>query len=119
MSGLLSENQRFATFRNIRGSPQYLKQMHLDMMAKLRQLGPYPFFITGSAAEFQWPQVIQVVAQQYGQTFTETEISAMNWDTKRMWLQRNPVTAARHIDIYLNNSGVKLSLVVYIQLVKC
>ncbi|WAQ96597.1 hypothetical protein MAR_029287 [Mya arenaria] len=91
ISRLLSQNQLFAAFRNIRGSSQYFKQMHLDMMAKLRQLGPYTFFITGSAAEFHWPQ-------QRGQTFTETEVSVMNWDTKRMWLQRNPVTAARHID---------------------
>lgn len=98
VSRLLSENQLFTTFRNIRGSPQYFKQMHLDMMAKLRQLGPYTFFITGSAAEFHWPQVIRTVAQQYGESLTDTQIASMNWEAKRLWLQRNPVTAARQID---------------------
>ncbi|KAJ8300314.1 hypothetical protein KUTeg_021833 [Tegillarca granosa] len=51
-SRLLTENQIFATFKNIRGTPQYFKQMHLDMLAKLRQYGPYTFFISGSAANF-------------------------------------------------------------------
>ncbi len=44
---LLTENQVFAAFKKIQGTPQSWKQMNLDMHAKLRQLGPYTFFITG------------------------------------------------------------------------
>ena len=95
---LLSEDQVFASFKTIRGTPQYWQQMQLDMLAKLRQLGPYTFFITGSAAEFHWPEVIQVVASQYGVKLSDEEIETMDWNTKRMWLKRNPVTAARQID---------------------
>ena len=98
ISRLLSENQLFTTFRNIHGSPQYFKQMHLDMMANIRQLGPYTFFLTGSAAEFHWPEVIKVVAQQYGEALSDTDIASMNWESKRRWLERNPVTIARQRD---------------------
>jgi hypothetical protein len=93
VSRLLSENQLFTTFRNIRGSPQHFKQMHLDMMAKIRQLRPYTFFLTGSAAE-----VIKVVGQQYGEALSDSEIASINWETKRRWLEHNPVTVARQID---------------------
>lgn len=72
--------------------------MHLDMLAKLRQYGPYTFFISGSAAEFHWPEVVSIIGRQYGEIFTEEDINKMTWQDKRMWLQRNPVTAARHID---------------------
>ena len=81
---LLSENQLFAAFTNIRGTPQYFKQMQLDMLAKLRQLGPYTFFITGSAAEFHWPEVIQIVAKQYGETLTQDQVKQMDWHTKHI-----------------------------------
>ena len=100
ISRLLSENQLFTTFRNIRGSPQYFKQTHLDIMAKIRQLGPYTFFLTGSAAGFHWPEVIKVVAQQYGEALSDTDIASMNWESKR-WLERNPVTVARQIGYIL------------------
>ena len=49
---LLSQDQVYASIKNIRGTPQYWQQMQFDMLAKLRQLGPYTFFLSGSAAEF-------------------------------------------------------------------
>ncbi len=49
---LLTEDQVFATFKKMRGTPQSWKQMSLDMHAKLRQLGPYTFFITGNSYIF-------------------------------------------------------------------
>ncbi|KAH3747049.1 hypothetical protein DPMN_181470 [Dreissena polymorpha] len=55
--------------------------MQQDMLAKLRQLGPYTFFITGSAAEFHWIEVIQVVAKQYGKHLTDQEVEYMDWNT--------------------------------------
>ena len=36
------------------------------MLAKIRHFGPYTFFISGSAADFHWPELIQIVARQYG-----------------------------------------------------
>jgi hypothetical protein len=95
---LLGNDEMYATFKSIRGTPQYWHQMQLDMLAKLRQLGPYTFFITGSAAEFHWTEIIQVVARQYGEQVTADDVTAMDWKTKRSWLERNPVTTARQID---------------------
>ncbi|WAR15763.1 hypothetical protein MAR_005868 [Mya arenaria] len=88
----------FRSIKSVRATPQYWQQMQLDMLAKLRQLGLYTFFLTGSAAEFHWTEVIQVVAKQYGTSLSDEEIENMDWNTKRSWLQRNPVSVARQID---------------------
>ena len=61
---MASDDQIFSSFENIRGTPQYLCNMLLDVLAKTRQFGMYNFFLTCSAAEFHWTEIIQVVARQ-------------------------------------------------------
>lgn len=73
--------------------------MQQDMLAKIRHFGPYTFFLSGSAADFHWPELIQIIAKQYGEHFDIDYIeNEMDKKTKQNWLARNPVTAARHID---------------------
>ena len=95
---MISDDQIFATFKNIRGTPQYFHNMLLDVLAKIRHFGVYTFFLTCSAAEFHWPEIIQVVAEQYGEKLTDEEVNNMDWSTKLEYLKRNPVTVARQID---------------------
>lgn len=77
--------------------------MQQDMLAKIRHFGPYTFFLSGSAADFHWPELIQIIAKQYGEHFDINYIeNEMDKKTKRNWLARNPVTAARHIDFIFN-----------------
>ena len=72
--------------------------MLLDVLAKIRQFGVYTFFLSYSAAEFHWTEIIQVVARQYGKIKTDGQVNAMDWSTKVNYLNRNPVTVARQID---------------------
>ena len=72
--------------------------MLLDVLAKIRQFGEYTFFLTCSAAEFHWTEIIQIVARQYGETLTNEQVNEMDWSTKVKYLKRNPVTVARQID---------------------
>jgi hypothetical protein len=98
---MFKEDEILASFKRIRGTPQYWKDMQLDMIAKIRHFGPYTFFIFGSAADFHWLELIQIVARQYGEFFDLDYIqNSMDKkkNTKRMWLTRNPVTIACHID---------------------
>ncbi|XP_033759087.1 uncharacterized protein LOC117341337 [Pecten maximus] len=96
---MMKYEELFTSFKKVRGSPQYWKEMQMDMLAKIRQFGPYTFFLTGSAADFHWPELIQIVAKQYGEQFELSYIeNEMDSKTKRQWLTRNPVTVARQID---------------------
>lgn len=99
LQSLFKDDEIFASFKRVRGTPQYWKQMQQDMLAKIRHFGPYTFFLSGSAADFHWPELIQIIAKQYGEHFDIDYIeNEMDKKTKRNWLARNPVTAARHID---------------------
>ena len=72
--------------------------MLLDVLAKIRQFGVYTLFLTCSAAEFYWTEIIQVVACQYGEILTDEQVNAMDCSTKVNYLKRNPVAVARQID---------------------
>ena len=71
---MISDHQIFCPFKNIRRTPHYFHKMLLDVLAKTRQFGEYTFFLTCSAAEFHWTEIIQVVAHQYGQTLTDEQV---------------------------------------------
>lgn len=69
LQSLFKDDEIFASFKRVRGTPQYWKQMQQDMLAKIRHFGPYTFFLSGSAADFHWPELIQIIAKQYGEHF--------------------------------------------------
>ena len=56
--------------------------MLLDVLAKTMQFGVQTFFLTCSAAEFHWNEIIQVVAGQYEEALTNEQINALDWRTK-------------------------------------
>ena len=95
---VISDDQIFSSFKNIRGIPQYFHNILLDILAKTRQFGVCTFFLTCSATECLWTEIIQVVARQYGQTLTDEQVHAMDWSTKVNCLKRNPVILERQID---------------------
>ena len=94
---MISDDQIYSSFKN-RGTPQYFDNMLLDVLAKIRQFGIYTFFLTCSAAEFYWTEIILIVGRQYRETLTDEEVNSMDWGTKMNYLKRNPVTVARQID---------------------
>ena len=75
---MISDDQIFSSFKNIRGTPQYFHNMLLDVLAKIRQFGVYTLFLSCSAAEFHWTEIIQVVACQYGEILTDEQVNAMD-----------------------------------------
>ena len=57
--------------------------MLLDVLATIRQFGVNTFFLSCSAAEFHWTEIIQVVARQYGEIVTdEQEIGGLEYKGK-------------------------------------
>ena len=61
----------------------------------IRTLGISTWFLTLSVADMKWPEVIQVIARQYGTIYTEDEVLQLSWRMKSMWLRSNPVTGVR------------------------
>ena len=97
----MSDNQLFASFKDIRGTPQYWNRMLLDVLAKVRAKNVHTFFLTFSWAEAHRTEIIKIVARQYGTNLTDEDVNQMSWQEKSTWLKRNPVTVARHINYIL------------------
>ena len=55
---LISYDDGYRVLRNLRGSPVSWQKMQYDCLAKIRQLGPYTFFLTFSVADFRWTEII-------------------------------------------------------------
>ena len=72
------------------------------VLGMIRQLGIPTWFFTLSAANMQWPDVIQIIARQYGTILTYEDVKTMSFEEKSKWLRQNPVTAARHFQYHLN-----------------
>ena len=99
---MIQRDDAYKFLKNVRGSPAYFQKVMYDVLAMIRQLGLPTWFFTLSAADMQWPDVIQTIAKQYGSTFTDEEVAAMSFEEKSKWLSQNPVTAARHFQYRLN-----------------
>ena len=80
---LILDGQIFSSFNNIRGTPQYYKNMLLDVLAKICQFCVYTFFLTCSAAEFHCTEIIQAVVRQYGESLSVEQGSWMI-----VWIER-------------------------------
>ena len=98
LQSLIHNDKAYRFLRNVRGSPPYWHKMFLETLAMIRQLGIPTWFFTLSAADMQWPEVIQTIAAQYGTHYTADEVPNLPWETKCMWLRSNPVTAARNFN---------------------
>ena len=99
---MVQRDDAYKFLKNVRGSPAYFQQVQYQVLALIRQLGLPTWFFTLSAADMQWPDVIQTIARQYGTTFTDEDVKNMSFEEKSKWLGQNPVTAARHFQYRLN-----------------
>ena len=102
LSELIQTDKAYKLLKQVRGTPAYWQKVHYDVLAMIRQLGIPTWFLTLSAAEMKWPEVIQIIARQYGEILSDEAVCNMTWEDKTTWLKRNPVTAARHFQYRLD-----------------
>ena len=92
---LIHTEQAYKFLKNICGSPAYWQSELYDVLAMLRSLGIPTFFLTLSAADLHWPEMIQAVASQYGMCIPRDVISQMSVADKSWVLRQNLVTGVR------------------------
>lgn len=103
VQAMLRNDTAFKFLKNVRGSPAYWNTVLLDLLAMVRQLGIPTWFLTLSAADMQWPEIIRSIAHQYGKHVTDEDVRSMSWEEKSLWLRSNPVTAARQFQHRLDS----------------
>ena len=107
---ILKSDQGYKFLKPIRGTPAFWESTKKDIFAMIRQLGIPTWFLTFSAAESRWPEVVKIIMKQNNdertfESLTKNDINAI--------LRSNPVTAARMFDhkfqVLLNKTILKNS----------
>ena len=61
----------------------------------LHSIGIPTWFLTLSAADLHWPEMIQAVAMQYGKKLSQRDVLKMTMQERSKYLHQNPVTGVR------------------------
>ena len=101
MKELVRSDHAYKLFKNVRGSPAYFQNLFYDVLGMMRQLGLPTWFFTVSAADMQWPDLLQTIARQYGTILSDDDVKNLSYEERCRWLRSNPVTAARHFQYRL------------------
>ena len=75
---LVQREQVYKFLKNIRGSPAYWQHELYDVLAMLHSLGIPTWFLTLSAADLHWPEIIQAVALQLGRRLSRDDVLKMS-----------------------------------------
>ena len=104
---IIFKDQAYRFLQPVRGTPPYWQKVQYKLLAAIKQLGIFTWFFTLSAADLKWLDTIQEILSQSGQTLSDEEVNALNWEEKCEILRSNPVTAARHfqyrLDLFLKH----------------
>ena len=70
---------KFKAFKAIRGTQPYFEYQRLKLMSMIRQIGAPHIFLTLSAAEIQWFDLIRdLLKKETGRYYTDDDISKMH-----------------------------------------
>ena len=92
---LLRNEQAYKFLKNIRGSPAYWQDQLYDVLAMLHMLSIPTWFLTLSAPDLHWPEMIQAVAVQFGKILTQKDVLKMSIADRSKYLHQNPITGVR------------------------
>ncbi|XP_061178430.1 uncharacterized protein LOC133187077 [Saccostrea echinata] len=99
VNNLVRHNEGFFVFRQLRNSPAYLETRKKDVFAMIRQLGLPTWFMSLSAADTRWNDLIRALGVlNDGKEYTDEEINSMTWFEKSKLVQKDPITCSRYFD---------------------
>ena len=99
INNLLNSDEAYKVLVQDRSSPVYWQQKMKELFAMIRQLGVPTFFLTLSAAETRWPELLIILAKvNRNVDMTEEEVSLLSFPEKCDLIRNDPVTCTRYFD---------------------
>ena len=86
---LVQTEQTYKFLKNIRGSPAYWQHELYDVLAMLHSSGILTWFLTLSAVDLHWPEMIQAVALQLGRRLSRDDVMKMSIAQRSTYLRQN------------------------------
>lgn len=99
LDNLIQHNHGYRFLKTFPSSPSYWEKEQVRMLASIRQLGMPTFFITLSAAETRWPELLKNLAKNVDdKEISLEEADKLSFDEKARLIQLDPVTCARYFE---------------------
>lgn len=99
---LFQRESAFSFLQNIRGTPAYFQRAVRELIAMVAQFRCPHFFLTLSAADMSWPELLRIIAEQTtGKVLSDNEINELTYEQKASMIRNDPASAARHFDYRL------------------
>jgi hypothetical protein len=96
---LIRNDNAFKLLQNVRASPPFWQEKKKEVMSMIRQLGIPTLFMTLSAAESQWPELIKILYKILNkQDITLEQANELPWNEKAKLIQSDPITCSRYFD---------------------
>ena len=97
---LVKLDEGYKIFKTVRNSPQYWENQKKDVFAMIRQLGLPTLFISLSANDLHWPELILALGKLVdNKDYSEAlESKTLSWEIRSRLVQSDPVTCVRHFD---------------------
>jgi len=92
-------DEGYRIFRTIRGSPPYFESRKKDLFAMIRQLGLPTWFISLSAADTKWHDLLKSLSKLLNnKDLSDMELDNLTWSEKTKLVQSDPVSCVRYFD---------------------
>ncbi len=100
VENLIRSDDGFRILSRDRASPTFWHDRRRDLFAMIRQLGLPTLFLTLSAAEMHWPELLVILTKTVnGVDITEQEAAKLPTKAKYELISADPVTCARYFDM--------------------
>lgn len=100
---LMTGDQAYSVFQNLRSSPAYWQKQTKRVVSMIRQRGKCGFFITLSAAESKWNELLVMLMKIVkNKDITEAEAANLTPEEKSELVRSDPVTCMVHFQKRFN-----------------
>ena len=97
----------YQIFKTIRNTPAYLEEKAKEIRAMIRQLGIPTWFISLSANDLNWPELLVMLGKMQDKKDYTGKIDSLSYDDRTRLVRNDPVTCARffqdRVDKFINN----------------
>ena len=99
LRSIINRDEGYAVFKNVRSSPSYWKKKMQTVVSLVRQIGKCSFFVTLSAAENKWPELLVTLTKLLREkNITVEEAENLSFEEKTYPIKTDPVTCMRQFD---------------------
>lgn len=93
----IGNDNAFRFLTNITGSPSYWQQQKKNVLAMVRQHGIFTFFVTLSAAESHWIELLKILKKTVDYD-DDADVSNLDFEEKSRLIREDPVTCALYFN---------------------